>query len=443
MTQNTTQTNASSNVIVVDSIMGSGKSSWAIQTMNDCPNESYIYATPFLDEVERVKSSCNRNFYDPKRINGRKIDGFNHLLIDGRDIVLTHATFANANDDTLEYIANGEYTLILDEVLDILVNFNDVATNCISKADITMLLNEGFIQTDEYGKVRWCKSSYPGAKYYDVERLAKAGCLFYLDKTMLVWQFPPQIFSLFKKVYILTYLFRGSMLAPYLEYHGIPYEYRSVEKSQDGRYKLVSYSSAAEEKRRIKSLITILDNPKLNDYRASALCSTWYKNADKKSIDRLQKNLFNYFHNLTKAKASEIMWTCPKDFQKHLKGKGYTSVRRLTADENKLPSEELEALKKRLNCFLPCNMRASNDYRERRVLAYLCNMYVNPYVDRYFKNKNTKDGTNIGIDRDYYALATMLQWVWRSCIRDDKPIEIYIPSTRIRTLFMKWLDDEM
>ena len=76
-------------------------------------------------------------------------------------------------------------------------------------------------------------------------------------------------------------------------------------------------------------------------------------------------------------------------------------------------------------------------------LAYLCNMYVNPYVDRYFKNKNTKDGTNIGIDRDYYALATMLQWVWRSCIRDDKPIEIYIPSTRIRTLFMKWLDDEM
>ena len=137
------------------------------------------------------------------------------------------------------------------------------------------------------------------------------------------------------------------------------------------------------------------------------------------------------------------MWTCRKDFQKHLKGKGYTSVRRLTADENKLPSEELEALKKRLNCFLPCNMRASNDYRERRVLAYLCNMYVNPYVDRYFKNKNTKDGTNIGIDRDYYALATMLQWVWRSCIRDDKPIEIYIPSTRIRTLFMKWLDDEM
>ena len=42
MDQNTTQTNASSNVIVVDSIMGSGKSSWAIQTMNDCPKREYF-----------------------------------------------------------------------------------------------------------------------------------------------------------------------------------------------------------------------------------------------------------------------------------------------------------------------------------------------------------------------------------------------------------------
>ena len=66
MDQNTTQTNVNSNVIVVASIMGSGKSSWAIQTMNDCPNESYIYATPFLDEVERVKEGCKRKFCDPQ-----------------------------------------------------------------------------------------------------------------------------------------------------------------------------------------------------------------------------------------------------------------------------------------------------------------------------------------------------------------------------------------
>lgn len=37
---------------VIDSIMGSGKTSWAIDKMNNDNKNNYIYITPFLSEVK-------------------------------------------------------------------------------------------------------------------------------------------------------------------------------------------------------------------------------------------------------------------------------------------------------------------------------------------------------------------------------------------------------
>ena len=52
-----------------------------------------------------------------------------------------------------------------------------------------------------------------------------------------------------------------------------------------------------------------------------------------------------------------------------------------------------------------------------------------------------KRGTNI--DQDRYALSEMIQWIFRSAIRKGKPIDIYIPSQRMRELFKKWLGGEI
>lgn len=42
--------------MVIDSIMGSGKSSYAIQEMNNQDeHKKYIYITPYLDEVKKSK----------------------------------------------------------------------------------------------------------------------------------------------------------------------------------------------------------------------------------------------------------------------------------------------------------------------------------------------------------------------------------------------------
>ena len=83
--------------------------------------------------------------------------------------------------------------------------------------------------------------------------------------------------------------------------------------------------------------------------------------------------------------------------------------------------------------FIPCNARATNDYRDRTVLAYCANLFMNPFVRRYL----AVDG--VMPSNDDYALSIMIQWIWRSAIRDGKPVDVYIPSKRMRTLLQEWI----
>lgn len=78
--------------------MGTGKTSWAIQYINEAPLcQKFIYITPFLTEVERVIQSCNRRrLIQPEASKGkRKLDHFKSLVKSGEDIVSTHALFQN------------------------------------------------------------------------------------------------------------------------------------------------------------------------------------------------------------------------------------------------------------------------------------------------------------------------------------------------------------
>jgi len=37
-------------------------------------------------------------------------------------------------------------------------------------------------------------------------------------------------------------------------------------------------------------------------------------------------------------------------------------------------------------------------------------------------------------------LSEMVQWVWRSAIREGNEIVLYVPSERMRNLFTNWLE---
>ena len=109
---------------IIDAPCGAGKTSWAIQMMNEEQDQHFVYCSPFLSELERIKTKVpSRRFKEPEHyvlseegalISSTKKESFDWLLFLKEDIAVTHSTFLNATEETESLICAGEYTLILD-----------------------------------------------------------------------------------------------------------------------------------------------------------------------------------------------------------------------------------------------------------------------------------------------------------------------------------------
>jgi len=98
-------------------------------------------------------------------------------------------------------------------------------------------------------------------------------------------------------------------------------------------------------------------------------------------------------------------------------------------------NEKVHRLKERWSdCFCPCNTRATNMYRDRKYLAYLVNVFLDPAVSGWFLENGGC------LDEKQFALSQLLQWVWRSAIRDGKCVRLYLPSRRMREMLIEWLE---
>ena len=235
-------------------------------------------------------------------------------------------------------------------------------------------------------------------------------------KQSLIWIFPAVIFNYFSDVYVMTYLFDCQPLRYYFEMNGLDYtKYRIA----DG--KLVEHEDYADDTIKYRNLINIYQGNK-NDIgnegktgqkKQTCLCANWYKRANEEQLKRLKDNLYGYFFNdLNRSQSDLNLWTCFKDYKPKLEGKGY------------------------IKGFLACNARATNDYRHKTAIAYPINVYMNPIIINFFK---AQEITIEKSQQEEYALSEMLQWLWRSAIREDKPINLYIPSCRMRGILKKWL----
>lgn len=399
-----------SKIIVADSLMGSGKTSWCIDYINQKMDENILYISPYLDQDERIVKGCaeNREFLMPINKGAGKLYSLSELLAGQSDIASTHELFKHMNDECRANIRDGGYTLILDEVLEVVQNYKT------QKNDINILQESGCISIDQDGFVSWneAKRDYD-SKYNDIKLLAESHSLMCVNQTALIWRYPPEIFTLFDKVYILTYLFEASILKYYFDLYGISYEKMSVHGTEDGKYELCDFYEP--DTTQFSQLIDVYDG-KMNyswKQKTSALSLNWYKNSsNKEHITQLKNNIYNYFQNILGAKSETILWTTFKDFAKKLQGKGYS------------------------RSFLSYNCRSSNEYADTYNLVYAVNVYLNPEILHFFNQKG------IEINIDLYALSEMLQWIWRSRIRNGQKINIYVPSMRMRNLLLKWMAGE-
>jgi hypothetical protein len=408
-------------ITVVDSIMGSGKTSWAIQYMNDAsPNEKFIYITPFLAEVKRIKDNVKgRKFEEPNNANeyGRKMASLKDLIVKGYDITSTHSLFQTADDELIELLTDSGYTLILDEVMDCVEPVN------VKASDIKKLEASGDIRVIN-NAVEWTGDPHDDSRYKDIRLLAQAGNLYYHRGKFLVWAFPSQVFNAFENVMVMTYLFRGQMQRYYFDLFEFEYEYKAVKQIGE-RYELTEYDANKENREEVFKLIDIYEG-KMNDIgaRRNALSSSYLSRSDAEVMKEIRNNLCNYFQNIVGAKKSDVF---------------YSTLKKV--ESNIMPNRYREPKKKKQNdkkqIVIPLNARATNDYADRWAIAYIFNRYVNPHINSFFQDNA------VTIEEDLLAVSDLLQWIWRSRIRNIQPINLYLPSSRMRSLLKAWANYEI
>lgn len=420
-----------SKITVIDSIMGSGKTSFLINYMNENIDEKFCYITPYRDEITRVIDNCSvrvfetpRNYDSDNKKVTTKHEDMVSILNKGLNVVSTHALFKTFNDDMKEALSNEKYTLILDEVVDVVEQIK------ISKDDIQILIDQNIIMVDDNHKIQWIDDNYNGefSKYRDN---IINGEVFLYNGAAILWCFPTEIFKYFDKVIISTYLFRGQIQCYYFQANNMEFEYKSVESYTEVvgdsaiiNFKLCNYKHN-QDLSSIKELINLYDG-KLNDIgkktrrmKNTPLTKTWYDNATNEQLKKIKDNTYNYFRNICKKKYTEVIWTTFKD---------------RFSDESKKIKVIPRGFK---NGYIPSNLRATNEYKNRDTVAYLIDKYPSPMITNFLKDKGAL------INNDAYAVSELVQFVWRSCIRDGKEINLYIPSDRMRKLMNKWLEGDL
>jgi hypothetical protein len=445
-------------ITVIDAPCGAGKTEWALSYINEHPQQRFIFATPFLTEVERVKRGTSAAFFDPQHYHRTyllggaegsktKIEDFNDLLAEGKNIVTTHKTFTNANAETIRILQDNDYHLILDESVDVLLPLNDIVESAnykINQKSTKLMLDNGLIQVNENCRVRWTGGAQPidGAErhsFCEVQRYAENGNLLLIDDRFFVWEFSPEVFDAMASVTLLTYQIEGSFLHPYLCLHEMDYNKVSVSGRYETGFSLSPYAVNLEQRRAWKKLITLYHPRKPSDF--GSLSATWYRKCVQnhpRSTDssELRRALRRYFADIH-ARSCDVMWTCPKDCRENIAPRGYKLIRELTDEEKQGKNQaQLDEYidSSGLRCWIASNSRATNNFSDRHVLAYMLDLNPNPEISKYFGKQG------VSLSRDAFALAGLIQWVWRSAIRNQEPITLWLPSPRMYKLFCEWLD---
>lgn len=440
-------------ITVIDSMMGTGKTQAMYQMIRSNPTKSYMIVTPYLKTIQDAKDA-GLSLYEPEYKGGSKMDSLKYLLSHGCNVGCTHSLFLDVDREVWDLIRDSGYTLFIDEALDVVKPINDLIDDAgyrVKKGTAGWLMRQHLIKVDEFCRVTWCgEASDEDYEYRYLEPLIRSGNVLCVGGQLFLWMFPPQIFTAFEDVYILSYLFEGSVFDAYLKIHNFDYALGGVtgEYGSASGYRFTGYKDDAEERKALQELISIYDGVanQIGDKRCD-LSVSWYDNATASDIKRVQR-AFNTFLKQTRRAGHQgtLMWTAYKREREALRIKGAGYTRKLTAEEAQIAerdSEYKDAQTNKLRCFVSCNARATNDYDDRRVLAYLVNRFYQPLIKSMFKDKY-----DIKLNENRYALSELVQWIWRSSIRRtalpdaERKIDIFIPSARMRNLLEKWLAGE-
>ena len=395
--------------------MGAGKSSAAINYINEHPTDKFIYITPYLSEAARIKSGCPQmDFIEPSNRQSKyKFKKTLHtaaLIKERRNIATTHQAFKGYSSDMLDDIREAGYVLIIDENVEVLERFD------CHPDDLTLAVDAGYIVEND-GIYSTSGREYNGRLYSDLFGMLQSRALVHVTEGgangYFYWALPPELVTSFKEVFVLTYLFSGQSIHHFFEINHLDYEFIGVERTADGGYRFGSYPGYIPEYvHNLKDKLHIIEQSKLNDVGEDyyALSKRWFERGGE-GVEQLKRNVSNCYNNIWRdVPANRRLWGSYKGAYNQIKGKGFSRA------------------------FLTFNAKAMNEYRNRDSLVYVANPFMNVGEKTFYQMHG------IEVDEDSYALSIAIQWIWRSAIRDGGDVYLYIPSRRMRMLLIEWIE---
>lgn len=419
---------------ILDELCGTGKTHAIIQWMHNNPTKRYLYISPLLSEIEeRITPECDSlGFIYPESTLGRsKGEHLLELLNEGHNVAFTHSLYSRLTKKHINVIKNMGYTLIIDEevgMIEPLVGGSGVDGG-YTNADLKYLYNADKIKVDsnDCGRLVWDWDTYgEDAQYSKLRAMCDLGMLYCadskIDKTSgekvneihsLVIQLPLTLLEACERVIIISYLFNGSIMESFLKLKNVEITPFDLDKENVSlRY------STKDIKEQIKPLINMIETTSTKKIGRKRLTYTWYQNEFTKEVADELNAAIRSVGDYCSTKKNEMMWTLPK-------------IRAFPTRKNSLVVKPKGYMAD--GCFVHCSARATNEYSHKTTLVHCLYRHPNVTVETYLNHYG------IEVDKDSFALSELIQWIWRSRIRNKESINLCILSSKMRHLFTEWL----
>ena len=409
-----------SKITLVDHPCGFGKTSSLLSVINQRPDLKFLVVVNTLDEVDRILTGVSQgHMFAPKEAieaNVNKGEQLEAMLVAKKSVVITHKLYERAGR-LADVGLLEDYSVIIDEV----PNTIKVLQTVKPKSMEEIYLNKGFLEMSPTAELRVTQKWVDG--YGDFSDTLRSNIynaslgrgLFYDGKGNLISSIPVSLFDSVGSMTVLTFLSSGSFLTKFLEQNKVKYETKIVPSA------LQKFKDSA------RKLLKIEDFPALEKVPYSYSKQITYTVSSKpaRTTATALKNLKQ--RQLADIDPCNILVTC-------VKGVWYKRSRRDDIDVTKPGAFAKDSRLFSKVSWIPNTTRGTNKFSHCTHLIYLYEQNTNPVLMNWMKVNDTEF-------RNQYAVTEMIQLIWRTQIRNGLPVTVYMPSKRMRSILVNWLNE--
>jgi len=253
---------------------------------------------------------------------------------------------------------------------------------------------------------------------------------------------PAELLTKAKRVIIMTHGFKNSFMHCWMKINRISNSF--IDTNKLGL--LSEHLLIAQLRKNINFISAPRKFQELSEDRRYEILSKshWDHLEDKGRIGELGKSLDSLIKEKMKTSKENIIWTAPKKLrttiEKHtsrLRGKINLEKKFELADSDFLDEDELDEQQNSVHStWLPCNIKASNDFRHITNCLYAYSLNPPPDVLNLLATGSEFNRNDI---LDTFKLNNLIQFIYRGSIRDNKPMNLCIIPEHTERLFKEFL----